>query len=78
MRRIIAILSVTALMVVMMAMPVSAQQTGLVNVDIGNVTVSVPVAAAVNLCPNVDVAVIEAAAGTSQVVECDARARSRG
>ncbi len=77
MRRIIAVLATTALMVAMMAMPAAAQRTGLVNVDIGNVTVEVPVAAAVNLCPAIDVDIISAAAGTTQVLDCDARARSQ-
>ena len=54
MRRILALISVTALMVAMLAMPASAQQRGLVNVDIDvsdNVVIlQVPIAVAANLC----------------------------
>ena len=77
MKRILAVLATTALMAAAMAMPAAAQQTGLVNVDIGNVTVEVPIAAAVNLCPQFDIDVITAASVTNQTLDCDARARSR-
>jgi hypothetical protein len=50
MRRIIAVLVLTALMVVATVAPALAQQSGLVNVEIGDVTVAVPVAVAANIC----------------------------
>ena len=88
MKRILAVLATTALMVAMLAMPASAQPVvtgGLVNVTIvdfadvtvEDVTIQVPVAAAVNICPNVDVEIITEAAGDENtVITCDARARS--
>ena len=59
MKRILAVLATTALMVAMLAMPASAQPVvtgGIVNVtivdavDVEDVTVQVPIAAAVNIC----------------------------
>ena len=76
MRSIIALLAVTALMVAMLAMPASAQQTGLVNVAIEDtdIVVQVPVAIAANIC---DVTVLEALARHREgdvVCEADADA----
>ena len=61
MRRILALLATTALMVAMLAMPASAQQTGLVNVDVdvtnNTLIVQVPIAIAANVC-GIDVNVL--------------------
>jgi hypothetical protein len=77
MRRILAVLSVAALMMVAMVAPALAQQSGLVNVQIGDVTVAVPVAVAANIC-GIDANVIaEQFVGTEEVVcvaEADAMA----
>jgi hypothetical protein len=51
MRRIIAVLAVMALMMVAAVAPtLAAQQSGLVNVQIGDVIVQVPVGVAANIC----------------------------
>ena len=51
-RRVFAVLVLTALMVAATAMPAQAQVIGpiLVDVDIGDVTITVPVGVAANLC----------------------------
>ena len=51
-RRVFAVLAMTALMVATTAMPAQAQVIGpiLVDVDIGDVTITVPVGVAANLC----------------------------
>jgi hypothetical protein len=74
MRRIIAALTVTALMLVATVAPALAQQqSGLVNVIIGDVTLAVPVAVAANVCDvNVNV-IAEQFVGTEDVV-CEADA----
>jgi hypothetical protein len=74
MRRIIAVLAIAALMVVATVAPALAQQqSGLVNVIIGDVTVQVPVAVAANICDvNVNV-IAEQFVGTEDVV-CEADA----
>ncbi len=80
MKRMLAVLAMTALMVAMMAMPASAQPVvtgGLVNVEIGDVTVTVPVQVAANICANVDLALAEQFAETGQTLECDVRASQR-
>jgi hypothetical protein len=80
MRRILALFSLTVLMVVLTAAPAlgqnNGQQSGLVNVNIGDVTVTVPVAAAVNLC-DVDAAVLLAEIEDTGSAECDATAGNR-
>jgi hypothetical protein len=69
MRRIIAMLAVMALMLVATVAPTLAQpQSGLVNVQIGDVIVQVPVAVAANIC-GVDANVIATQfVGTEEVV----------
>lgn len=84
MKRIIALLTVTALMLALTAMPALAAPQGgpvvtggLVNVtivdavDVNDVTVQLPIAAAVNVC-NVDVLTIQSQGGN-----CTADADSR-
>ena len=83
MRRILALISVTAMMLALTAVPALAQtqQDGLVNVNIENVlndnvvTIQLPIAVAANVC-DVDVSVLtdEEADGGA---ECDAAAGSR-
>ncbi len=56
MKRIIALLTVTALMLALTAMPALAQQNGLVNIEVRNVlnnnkvAVQVPIGIAANVC----------------------------
>jgi hypothetical protein len=71
MRRIIFALAVSAAMVLGLAAPASSQPTqeGLVNVNISDNTVQVPIAAAVNLC-DVNVAVL--AEIVDEAGSCDA------
>ena len=59
MRRILALISVTVLMVVLTAAPALAQQIGLVNVEIEDTTIQVPIGVAANLC-DINVAVLVA------------------
>ncbi len=75
MRRIIVTLAAMAMLVIAAAAPALAQQTGLVNVEIGDVTVAVPVAVAANIC-GVDVNIIATQfVGTERTVcEADANA----
>ena len=77
MRRILALISVTAMMLALTAVPVMAQPLftgGLVNVDIDDVIVQVPIGVAVNIC-NVNVAVIaENVEQTGAACEADADA----
>ena len=75
-KRVLALLAVTVLMVSILAVPASAQQTGLVNVDIGNVNVQVPVAVAANVC-DVSILTAEQFAGTDRTL-CEADARAFG
>ena len=84
MKRIIALFTVTALMVVLTAAPALAQPIfagGLVNViivdavDVEDVTVQVPVAAAANIC-DVNAAVLIAAIEDTGSAECEATATS--
>ena len=86
-RRFFATLFVTALLGVGFAAPASAQQTGLVNVEIENVandnvvTIQVPINAAANIC-GVDVTVVAAVLGAAGVqnfdtTECRATGRQR-
>jgi type 1 fimbria pilin len=74
MRRIIATLAAMAMLAFAAAAPALAQeQSGLVNVIIGDVTVQVPVAVAANICDvNVNV-IAEQFVGTEDVV-CEADA----
>ena len=73
MRRIIATLAAMAMLACAAAAPALAQQTGLVNVEIGDVTVAVPVAVAANIC-GVDVNIIATQfVGTERTV-CEADA----
>jgi hypothetical protein len=68
MRRIIAVLAVMTLMLVATVAPTLAQQSGLVNVQIGDVIVQVPVGVAANIC-GVDANVIATQfVGTEEVV----------
>jgi hypothetical protein len=68
MRRIIAVLAVMTLMMVATVAPTLAQQSGLVNVQIGDVIVQVPVGVAANIC-GVDANVIATQfVGTEEVV----------
>jgi hypothetical protein len=79
-KRLVASLFASALIFAGLAAPASAQQTGLVNVDIHNVlnnnTVTVPVNAAANICGvDVDVLVLALQApGEQTFTDCDARA----
>ncbi len=75
MKRIIALLTVTALMLALTAMPALAQpQTGLVNIQVGDVTVAVPIGIAANVCPNLSANVLTGFARTGQTANCDADA----
>ena len=79
MRRIIAVLAMTALMGIATVAPALAQQqSGLVNVMIGDVVVQVPVAVAANVCDvNVNV-IAEQFVGTDRTVcEADAAAMAQ-
>ena len=69
MKRILAVVTITALLVVAMVAPaLAAKQSGLVNVQIGDVIVAVPVAVAANIC-GVDVNVVATQfVGTEEVV----------
>ena len=75
-RRFFATLFATALLGVGFASPASAQQTGLVNVEITNVannnivTIQVPINAAANIC-GVDVTVVAAVLGAAGVQDFD-------
>jgi hypothetical protein len=75
-RRFFATLFATALLGVGFASPASAQQTGLVNVEISNVannnvvTIQVPINAAANIC-GVDVTVVAAVLGAAGVQDFD-------
>jgi hypothetical protein len=73
MKRIIATLAAMAMLVLATAAPALAQQTGLVNVEIGDVTVAVPVAVAANIC-GVSVNVIATDFVGTQDVVCEADA----
>ncbi len=73
MRRSIATLAAMAMLVLASAAPALAQQSGLVNVEIGDVTIAVPVAVAANIC-GIDVNVIATQfVGTERTV-CEADA----
>ena len=85
MKRIMQVWFVTALMVVFTAAPALAQPVfagGLVNVtiidavDVEDVTVQVPVAAAANIC-DVNAAVLIAQIEDTGSAECEATATSR-
>jgi uncharacterized protein YggE len=76
MRRILALFATTAMMVAMLAMPASAQQTGLVNVNIEDTTIQVPIAVAANLC-DIDVAVLAVQVEEDPTTTCEATAESR-
>lgn len=77
-KRILALLSVTVLMVMLTAMPALAakqNQNGLVNVAVGDTQVAVPIGIAANVCPNLNANVLaQQYAGTDQVANCDADA----
>jgi hypothetical protein len=73
MKRIIATLAAMAMLVLATAAPALAQQTGLVNVEIGDVIVAVPVAVAANIC-GVSVNVIATDFVGTQDVVCEADA----
>ena len=86
-RKFVASLFATGLMAVGLAAPASAQPNivvgqGLVNVtivdavDIGDVTVKLPVAVAANVC-DVNAAVLLAAIEDTGSASCDARGESR-
>ena len=83
MRRILALISISVLMVALAAMPALAQteQDGLVNVNIENVlndnvvTIQLPIAVAANVC---DVTVLSLEIEEDQGgADCDAAAGSR-
>ena len=73
MSRILAVLALTALMAVATVAPAFAQQSGLVNVQIGDVTVAVPVAVAANICGN-DVNVLATQFVGTEETACEADA----
>ncbi len=76
MRVFLTSLCATALLALGVAGVASAQpQQGLVNVNIGNVNVVVPINAAANICGvDLDVLILALApAGTQQFTDCDAR-----
>jgi hypothetical protein len=88
MKKILAVLATTALMVAMLAMPASAQPVnteGLVNVvivdfadvNIEDVTVQIPVSVAANVCDvNVAALIAEIEDTGTGTVNCDATATS--
>ncbi len=77
MRRMLALLSVTAMMLALTAVPaLAAPQTGLVNVDIGNINVQVPVGVAANLC-DINAAVLVADFEDDGEANCTATADSQ-
>lgn len=72
MKRVIAILSVMALMVVFTVTPALAQQQrGLVNVNVEDVTIQVPVGIAANVC-DVNANVLAQQIAQTGSAECDA------
>ena len=73
MKRILAVLATAALMVAMMAMPASAQQQGLINLEISGNTVQVPVAVAANIC-DVSVNVVAENTEPGSTTTCEALA----
>ena len=76
MKRLIALLAVMALMIAVTAMPAfashKAQQRGLVNVNIDDITVQLPVGIAANVC-DVNAAVLAAAIADTGSAECTAK-----
>jgi hypothetical protein len=68
--RLSAIAAATALSFGVAAAPAPAQQTGLINVEVSNNTVQVPIAVAANVC-GVQVGILAAALEQGDVV-CDA------
>ena len=73
-RRILAVLALAALMAAATVAPALAQQSGLVNVEIGDVTVAVPVAAvAANVC-GIDVDVLATQFVGTERTACEADA----
>lgn len=78
MKRIIAVLTATALMVALTAGPVLGQQQrqeGLVNLALGDVTVQVPVAVAANIC-DVSVNVVAENTEPGGTTTCEALAEA--
>ena len=73
MKRILAVLATAALMVAMIAMPASAQQQGLINLEISGNTVQVPVAVAANIC-DVSVNVVAENTEPGETTTCEALA----
>ena len=72
--RLIALLGATMLLLALAGAPASAQQNGLVNVNVEDVVVQVPVALAANLCDvNVNVLAVQLRQGGAT---CDAQASS--
>ena len=72
-RRILAVLALAALMAAATVAPALAQQSGLVNVEIGDVTVAVPVAVAANVC-GIDVNVLATQFVGTEDTACEADA----
>ena len=76
MRRLLALISVAVLMAVLTAAPALAQQSGLVNVNIEDTTIQVPIAVAANLC-DIDVVVLAEQVAEGTYTTCEATAESR-
>ncbi len=72
-RSVFAVLVLTALMVATTAMPASAQQEGLVNLEISGNTVQVPIAVAANIC-DVSVNVVAQNTEPGSTTTCEALA----
>ncbi len=72
-KTVFAALLTSALLLAIMAMPASAQQTGLVNINIEDNVIQVPVAVAANIC-DVDVNILAVDLADDGQANCEADA----